>query len=270
MQKKTSITSTTETGAAAAPLIQAHEVSLTRSRKNILDNVSLTVNERDFITIVGPNGAGKSTLLKVIMGFIQPTSGSIHRHSTLRTSYVPQKASVDRTIPIRTRRFLTLRKATDASALERMAEQTGIGSLLDKPLHSLSGGEMQRVLLCRALLSEPDLLIMDEPAQNLDISGQLAFYQLLDSIYRQQNISILMVSHDLHLVMSCTRKVVCLFHHICCSGEPHSITQDPEFQKLFGQSMAGMLALYQHQHDHSHTDTSTAHQHSHGGHCQHG
>lgn len=252
---------------AVQPLIQARNISLNRENKNILDDVSLTVNTHDFITIVGPNGAGKSTLLKVIMGLIQPCTGSIQRRSGLRTGYVPQKAIPDRTIPISTRRFLSLRQNADRDTLEQTAGQTGIAPLLEKSLHTLSGGEMQRVLLCRALLHKPDLLIMDEPAQNLDISGQLAFYRQLDSIYRQQGISILMVSHDLHLVMSCTRTVVCLFHHICCTGEPQNITRDPEFRKLFGNSMAGMLALYQHQHNHTHGDSDG---HSDREPCKHG
>lgn len=249
------------------PLIQAQAVSLTRGGKNILDKVSLTINAHDFITIVGPNGAGKSTLLKVIMGLIQPCTGSVQRRSNLRTGYVPQKAMVDRTIPISTRRFLSLRQNAERQILEQTAEQTGISPLMEKSLHTLSGGEMQRVLLCRALLHNPDLLIMDEPAQNLDISGQLAFYRQLDSIYRQRRISILMVSHDLHLVMSCTRKVICLYHHICCTGEPQNITRDPEFRKLFGNSMAGMLALYQHQHNHTHGDSDG---HSDREPCKHG
>lgn len=249
------------TAKPASALIQAQNVSLTINGKNILDDISLDIKERDFITIVGPNGAGKSTLLKVLMGFTHPTTGSVQQREGTRIGYVPQKLSIDKTIPITTQRFLTLRKKVHATTLKRVVEQTGITPQLHKPLHSLSGGELQRVLLCRALLDEPDLLILDEPAQNLDISGQLAFYEQLNQIYQQQRLSILMVSHDLHLVMSCTRQVICLFHHICCSGEPQSVTQDPEFQKLFGKDMANMMALYHHQHNHTHT---------HGEYCTHG
>lgn len=257
----------------SAPLIQAQHISLTFDGKNILDNVSLNIQPHDFITIVGPNGAGKSTLLKVLMGFTRPTAGTVQQRAGLRIGYVPQKLSIDKTIPITTQRFLTLRKKVQADTLARVVEQTGIAPHLDKALHKLSGGELQRVLLCRALLDEPDLLILDEPAQNLDISGQLAFYEQLNRIYEQQPLSILMVSHDLHLVMSCTRQVICLFHHICCSGEPQSVTQDPEFQKLFGEGMANMMALYHHQHNHTHVHTHThtnSDSHQHEECCNHG
>jgi zinc transport system ATP-binding protein len=234
-------------------LIRASHLSLTRQGKDILSDVSLSVMPHDFITIVGPNGAGKSMLLKCMMGFIVPDAGTVTRHPALKIGYVPQRLTPDHTMPISVARFLRLRKRADVSALQIVAEETGIVQILDKPLHVLSGGELQRTLLARALLDSPTLLILDEPAQNLDISSQLAFYKLLERVYAERSISILMVSHDLHMVMASTKKVVCLFHHICCSGEPHVVTQDPEFIALFGADMARMMAVYQHEHSHVHT-----------------
>ena len=237
------------------PLISAHNITVMRGRHALLQNVSLHVGERDFITVVGPNGAGKSTLLKCLLGFHAPDSGAVARAEGLKTGYVPQRFSADRAIPISARRFLTLRRKADDAAVARAAAETAVGDVLDKPLYALSDGELQRVLLTRALLGEPQLLVLDEPAQNLDISGQLAFYKLLERIYREREMSILMVSHDLHLVMASTRRVVCLFHHVCCSGEPHEVAKDPDFIALFGDDMARMMAVYHHVHDHVHERT---------------
>lgn len=239
-------------------LITAENVSVIRQGKHILNDVSLTIGTQDFITVIGPNGAGKSMLLKCLMGFYQPENGNITRKTGLKTGYVPQRLIPDHTMPITARRFLSLRKKTDITSLQKTAEETGIGDILNKPLHVLSGGELQRVLLARSLLDNPELLVLDEPAQNLDIAGQLSFYKLLERIYNERHLSILMVSHDLHMVMISTRQVVCLFHHICCSGEPHVVTQDPEFISLFGHDMANMMAVYQHSHNHKHEGDSHA------------
>jgi zinc transport system ATP-binding protein len=243
-------------------LIHATNINVIRQGRSILSDVSLSIDEHDFITIIGPNGAGKSTLIQCLMGFFPPDSGSIIRHDTLRIGYVPQRIQQDSTIPITARRFLTLgqpRGDTEFNAFfERICEETQTTSLLERSLHVLSGGEMQRILLARALLRKPNLLMLDEPAQNLDVSSQIAFYKLLEHIYERRKISILMVSHDLHLVMASTRKVICLYHHICCSGEPHAVTQDPEFSKLFGQDITAMMAIYHHQHSHQHDHASHA------------
>ena len=157
-------------------------------------------------------------------------------------------------MPMTTKRFLQLRKKSDPDNLDQVARETGIENAIKKPLAVLSGGELQRVLLARSLLNNPDLLVLDEPAQNLDISGQLSFYKLLAHIYDERNLSILMVSHDLHMVMASTKKVVCLFRHICCSGAPSAIAKDPEFISLFGDDMANMMAVYQHSHNHKHEE----------------
>ena len=235
-----------------AYLVDARSITVTRQDKVILQDVSLSIGSHDFITIIGPNGAGKSVLLKTILGFFQPDKGTIQIKDGLKIGYVPQRITPDNTMPISTKKFITLRKTVSSENIKKIAKETGIEKILDKPLFVLSGGELQRALLARALLDEPDLLILDEPAQNLDISGQLAFYKLIERIFKQRNISILMVSHDLHMVMATTKKVVCLYHHICCSGEPHVVTKDPEFISLFGNDMARMMAVYQHDHHHKH------------------
>lgn len=234
------------------PLLSAENVSVIRDGNAILKDVTINIREHDFITIIGPNGAGKSVLLKALMGFFPVDSGKIAKREGITIGYVPQRFVADQTIPINVRRFLTLNKKADKEAVDKVIAETGIEAIVDKQLFILSGGEMQRVLLARALLSSPDVLVLDEPAQNLDVTGQLAFYKLLEKVYEERKLSILMVSHDLHLVMSSTRKVVCLFHHVCCSGEPQAVTKDPEFISLFGDDMAKMMAVYQHSHDHDH------------------
>lgn len=238
-------------------LIDAKNVTLTQQAKHILKDVSVTIKAQDFITIIGPNGAGKSTLLKCLMGFHQ-AEGSIVRKKGLKMGYVPQRLTPDQVMPITAHRFLALRKKADVANLQQVVEEIGIENILDKPLSVLSGGELQRVLLARSLLGNPELLVLDEPAQNLDISGQLSFYKLLARIYSKRHLSILMVSHDLHMVMASTKQVVCLSHHVCCSGEPHIVTQDPEFISLFGHDMAAMMAVYQHGYPHQHNGTDHA------------
>ncbi len=233
-------------------LLTARNISLAHAGHDILREVCLNIGEKDFITIIGPNGAGKTSLLKCVMGLITPDSGTIERQDGLKIGYVPQRFSADHSLPIRVKDFLTLRKRIDAVQLEPLAEETQITSLMGHMLYHLSGGEVQRVLLTRALLDFPDLLILDEPAQNLDISGQISFYRLLERLYDTRDIAILMVSHDLHLVMASSKQVICLFHHVCCSGEPHAVAKDPEFLSLFGDDMAKLMALYHHQHDHHH------------------
>lgn len=235
-------------------LITARDISVSRQGRTILRDVSIDIGVRDFITIIGPNGAGKSMFLKCLMGFYRPDSGGVQCKDGLKTGYVPQRLAPDNTMPIKAGRFITLRKKAGAETLERATKEAGAYHLLDRQLYTLSGGELQRVLLARALLDDPQLLILDEPAQNMDISGQLAFYKLLERIYEEREISILMVSHDLHMVMASTKRVICLFHHICCSGAPHMVAKDPEFISLFGNDMSQMLAIYHHEHSHTHEE----------------
>jgi len=233
-------------------LISAKNVSVLKNQKSILENIDIQINKKDFITIVGPNGAGKTMLLKCLMGFYKPTSGMIERKEKLKIGYMPQSINVINTMPMTVKGFITVKKKYDDVSLHKVITEVNLGEIVNKQLSVLSGGEMQRVLLARSLLNNPDLLILDEPAQNLDISGQLNFYKLIQEIYSKRDISILMVSHDLHLVMVSTKKVLCLYKHICCSGAPQQIAKDPEFLSMFGKDMANMMSIYQHSHDHDH------------------
>ena len=227
-------------------LISAKNISVIKNQKSILKNIDIQINKNDFVSIIGPNGAGKTMLLKCLMGFYKPEFGEINRKESLKIGYMPQSIKVINTIPINVKSFITVRKKFDKISFQQVILETQIDKIIDKQLSILSGGEMQRVLLARSLLNNPDLLILDEPAQILDISGQMSFYKLLQSIYKKRNLSILMVSHDLHLVMVSTKRVLCLSNHICCSGKPQQITKDPEFISMFGKDMANMMAVYQH------------------------
>lgn len=234
-------------------LISAQNITVMRDGKRILHDVSLSVGAHDFITIVGPNGAGKTMLLRIMAGLMRPDLGQVIRKPALKIGYMPQKIEPDPTLPITVKRFISLRKSADANALSSLVERLQIEALMGKLLFELSGGELQRVMLARAMMGSPDLLVLDEPAQNLDVASQLVFYKTLDDIYATGNLSILMVSHDLHLVMASSKQVVCLFHHICCQGAPHMVANDPEFIQLFGNDTARMMAVYHHEHHHQHT-----------------
>jgi len=233
-------------------LISANNISVIKNQKSILRDIDIEINKNDFITIIGPNGAGKSMLLKCLMGFYKPDKGDIRKKKNLKIGYMAQNINIKNNMPINVQRFVTVYKKFDEYSLKKVILETQIDKIINKQMSVLSGGEMQRVLLARSLLNNPDLLILDEPAQNLDISGQINFYKLLQSIYKKRNLSILMVSHDLHLVMVSTKKVLCLYNHICCSGEPHQIAKDPEFISMFGKDMANMMSVYQHSHNHNH------------------
>jgi|TARA_X000001036_G_scaffold129398_1_gene122391 zinc transport system ATP-binding protein len=227
-------------------LISAHNLNVIRNEKAILKNIDVEINKNDFLTIIGPNGAGKTMLLKCLMEFYKPDSGKIIKKPNLRIGYMPQSINIINTMPMSVRNFITVRKKFDEISFRHVISETETDKVINKQLSVLSGGEMQRVLLARSLLNNPELLILDEPAQNLDVSGQINFYKLLQSIYSKRNLSILMVSHDLHLVMVSTKKVLCLSNHICCVGKPQQITKDPEFISMFGKDMANIMAVYQH------------------------
>ena len=235
--------------------ITASNLWVIRKHEKILQDVSLSVGEQDFVTIVGPNGAGKSMLLKCLIGLYKPDKGVITRKDGLRIGYVPQIFSLSQTIPLSVHRFLSLcgkQNDGDQQPLNEIAEQTQIGDILDKSMHVLSSGQLQRVLLARALINKPKLLILDEASQNMDVGGQMLFYKLLDKIYQTNAVAVLMVSHDLHFVMRSTRKVICLFHHVCCSGKPDDIAQTKEFLALFGSEMGDIMSVYRHAHKHTH------------------
>lgn len=233
------------------PLIRLQQVSVGFRQESVLENVQLTVNAGEIVTLIGPNGAGKTTLVRAVLGLLKPDSGSVWRKPRLRIGYMPQKLTVDPTLPLSVLRFLRLVPGVDRhTALAALAE-VGAEQVIDSPLQNISGGELQRVLLARALLREPELLVLDEPVQGVDVAGQAELYRLITQLRDRHGCGVLMVSHDLHLVMSTTDQVVCLNRHVCCSGHPEQVSGDPAFVELFGQD-AQSLAIYHHHHDHSH------------------
>lgn len=234
---------------SATPLLRISNSNVKHHNKTILRNISLEVFSGDFITIVGPNGAGKSTLLKLILGLRKPDSGTVHR-SNIRVGYVPQNFNQQNPIPITVQDFLQLNRKQIPD--RNLIEELGVAQLMPNLLTSISAGELQRVLLIRALNNNPQLLVLDEPTQSMDISGQLKFYNLLHRIHRHKKLSIVMVSHDLHMVSIASTKVIGLFHTICCSGTPKAIVRKKEFIELFGEDYSKMMALYGHHHHNSH------------------
>lgn len=248
-------------------LINLQSVSKLFADKAILQNISMTVNRGEITTIIGPNGAGKSTLVQLILDLIAPDSGIIERSDDLVIGYMPQKIHVDPTLPISTGRFLQLAN-TSHEDCHKALDLVDIPEAKNTPFHKLSGGEMQRALLARAILCQPNLLVLDEPVQGIDFNGQNELYGLIGRLRSSLNCGIVMVSHDLHLVMSSTDHVICLNHHICCQGKPEQVTQDPAYLDIFGET-----ALYNHKHNHKHSlqgkvlDAEGNHQHGEG--CQH-
>ncbi len=236
----------------APALISVEHINLKHQNQYTLEKVSFELKQGDFITLIGPNGAGKSSLIKILLGLIKADSGSIWRANNLRIGYTPQHFSPNPFIPISVFDFLNLNQKVGVHFLEQTSALTGIEGLLNAQLKNLSGGELQRVLLTRALLHRPNVLILDEPAQNLDVNGQMQLYQLIQYIHKQQNCAVLMVSHDLHRVMRESTKVLCLYHHICCMGKPESILKDAQFNDLFAAQMDDLMATYKHHHNHYH------------------
>jgi len=235
-------------------LIKANNISLTHNGKSVLDNVSFELNPGDFITLIGPNGAGKSSLIKVLLGLIKPNKGSVEKSQNIKLGYTPQSFIPNEFIPISVIDFINLNQKTNNNLIEETSKLVGIENLLNASLKDLSGGEMQRVLLARALIGRPNILILDEPAQNLDINGQMHLYKLIQDIHKQRGCAVLMVSHDLHRVMKDSTQVLCLYHHICCMGQPESILKDSQFNDLFADQMDDLMASYEHHHNHCHQD----------------
>ena len=218
----------------------------------VLTGVDLDLERGEIVTIVGPNGSGKTSLLRAVIGAVRPASGTVARAAGLRIGYVPQALHVDPTLPLSVARFLSLPVRRDARDVARTLERAGAGDLAGRSMAALSGGQFQRVLLARALLESPDLLVLDEPTQGLDQPGSADFYRRLDAVRTALGCAVLMVSHDLHVVMSASDRVVCLNGHVCCHGTPETVASAPEYRALFGTGTHGALALYRHDHDHAH------------------
>lgn len=233
-------------------LVTLDNISVTFAQRTVLAGISLTLQPGKILTLLGPNGAGKSTLVRTVLGLLTPDRGSVQRAPGLRIGYVPQKLHIDPTLPVTVERFMRLTRGSKRADILPALKRVQAGHLLQAPLQKLSGGETQRVLLARALLNQPQLLVLDEPTQGVDVNGQVALYDLIDQLRRELNCGVLMVSHDLHLVMAKTDEVLCLNHHICCSGTPEAVSQHPEFIAMFGPRGAQQLAIYRHQHNHRH------------------
>jgi zinc transport system ATP-binding protein len=246
---------------AQGALLSARDASLVIGGRSILDHVNIDIRPNEIVTVIGPNGAGKSTLVRCMLGLQSLTSGEIVRRKDLRIGYVPQRFPLTSNVPLDVRRLLSLTLKPGESEIEEALAETGIAHLKAAHVARLSGGELQRALLARALLRKPELLVLDEPVQAVDFMGEARMYELISAIRKRHGCGILMVSHDLHMVMAESDHVICLNGHVCCEGGPQSVQQDPEFAKLFGPSAARMIAAYTHHHDHDHEGHDHHHHH---------
>ena len=233
-------------------LIKISNLEVKYGSKFVLKNMNLSLKAGEIVTIVGPNGSGKTTLFKAIIGTVPISKGTIEINPNLRIGYVPQQLKIDQTLPITVERFLKLSNINFEKSLDKTELILGSKDLLDVQINSLSGGEMQRVLLARALINDPQVLLLDEATRGLDQPGVATFYRKIENIRKSTNCAILMISHDLHVVMSSSDRVICVNGHICCQGTPEIVATSPEYQALFGGDVDGTFALYRHHHDHKH------------------
>ncbi len=220
--------------------------------KTVLRDIEFSINTGEIVTIVGPNGSGKTTLLRVLIGALRPSTGKVKRKSGISFGYVPQKLHLDTTVPMSVERFLSLPHIHTRDEANKLLEQVGVSGINDRLMTDLSGGQFQRILLARALLGNPELLLLDEATRGLDQSGIAAFYRLIEKIRSSLHCAVLMISHQLHVVMEASDRVICINGHICCQGTPRSVSVAPEYLNLFGKDARGALALYNHVHDHDH------------------
>ena len=237
----------------ADTLIAGEGLSLDLGAQTVLRNVNVSVRAGEIVTVIGPNGAGKTTLLRILLGLAKPDTGTLERRDGLRVGYLPQRLPIDPVLPLTVARLMTLTVRRARGAVEAALAETGVAHLIDAAVQTLSGGELQRVLLARALLVEPDLLVLDEPVQGVDFAGEAALYELIGEIRRKRGCGILMVSHDLHVVMAAADRIICLNQHVCCAGTAETVGRHPEYIRLFGARAAQALAVYTHHHDHAHT-----------------
>lgn len=233
-------------------IVEVVGAGVRRNGRWLVEGVDLEIRRGEIVTLIGPNGSGKSTTAKMVTGVLKPDAGSVRRAPGLTVGYVPQKVSADWTLPLTVRRLMTLTAPHSAGAVAAALEAVGIAHLADDEIQHLSGGEFQRALLARAMIRKPDLLVLDEPVQGVDFSGEVALYDLIKSIRDETHCGVLLISHDLHVVMAETDTVICLSGHVCCRGTPELVASSPEYQQLFGTRAAATLAIYRHHHDHTH------------------
>lgn len=243
-------------------LIETRNLTLGYGAGTVLRNVTCHVDRGEIVTVVGPNGSGKSSLLRALIGALFPLSGEVIRAPGLQIGYVPQKLQLDRTLPMTVTRFLHLPRRQTAQAIAAALTRAGVPDLAQAQMATLSGGQVQRVMLARALMGAPDVLILDEATQGLDQPGAAAFYRQIEEVRHATGVGVLMVSHDLHVVMAASDRVMCLNGHVCCEGSPKIVADAPEYRALFGTGTQGALALYRHDHDHAH-DHGHSHSHAH-------
>jgi zinc transport system ATP-binding protein len=241
------------TAPLATPLVAAEEISLSFRGKPALASVSVAVHAGEIVTLIGPNGAGKTTLARALLGLEPVSAGRIARKAGLRIGYVPQRFPIERIIPLSVGRFMSLSESVPAQRASACLVETGAASLIDAQMSELSGGEFQRVALARALARDPELLVLDEPAQAVDFAGAAQLYALIAAIRERRGCGVLLISHDLHVVLGASDRVVCLNRHVCCEGVPDAVAGHPEYVRLFGPQAAASLGLYHHRHDHTHT-----------------
>jgi zinc transport system ATP-binding protein len=242
----------------AAALVSTRNLRIDLNNRTVLRDVNVDIAPGEIVTIVGPNGSGKSTLLRALIGAVRPAEGSVRKREGLRIGYVPQKLAIDGALPMTVRRFLSLPRRIDNATAAHALEQAGVPDLGPRQMTDLSGGQFQRVLLARALMERPELLLLDEATQGLDQPGSAAFYRQIEEVRRDLGCAVMMVSHDLHVVMAASDRVLCINGHVCCEGAPETVASAPEYRALFGSGTKGALALYRHDHEHAHDHETSA------------
>ena len=237
-------------------LLKVENAGVSINEKSLVKGVSFEIKQGEIVTLIGPNGSGKSTTAKIVLGIYNKIDGKV-KTFTNKIGYVPQKISIDWTLPLRVLDFMTLTEELTQDQINSSLNLTGVQHLKDKSLGNLSGGEFQRVLIARAISKQPELLVLDEPVQGVDFKGEIALYELIKKISEKMKCGILLISHDLHVVMSATDFVLCLNGHVCCSGTPQKIVKDSKYKELFGDRASNILSLYEHKHDHTHSQDGT-------------
>lgn len=249
--------------ASDTPLIEGEHLTVRAGARTLIEDVSAKVHKGEIVTLVGLNGSGKTTLVKCLLGLLRPVSGTVRRQPGLRIGYTPQHIARDPTLPLTVGRFLGLGRRTDSAARRRALEEVGAPDLMEAPLADISGGELHRVTLARSLLREPHLLVLDEPLANVDLAGQAELYSLIGRLRRERGVGVLLVSHELHLVMASSDRVICLHRRVTCEGVPAAVVSDRAFAGVFGETIARQLALYAHDHD-THDGVQPPHDHGAG------